>query len=100
VPLSLEEKVRLLSMVDVFEALSEEELGKLGYLARDANYEQGEVLPEPQDGGEKLYVLKEGRVQLYVRLPNEGEITLSMVEAASIFGEIAVAGQGSGKVRA
>jgi CRP-like cAMP-binding protein len=100
VPLSLEEKVRLLSMVDVFEALSEEELRKLGYLARDANYEQGEVLPEPQEGGEKLYVLKEGRVQLYVRLPNEGEITLSMVEAASIFGEIAVAGQGSGKVRA
>jgi CRP-like cAMP-binding protein len=45
-------------------------------------------------------VLKEGHVQLYVSLPNEGEITLSMVEAASIFGEIAVAGQGSGKVRA
>jgi CRP/FNR family transcriptional regulator, cyclic AMP receptor protein len=100
VPLSQEEKVRLLSMVDVFEALSEEELRKLAHLARDANYLQGEVLPEPQEGGEKLYVLKEGRVQLYVRLPNEGEITLSMVEAASIFGEIAVAGQGSGKVRA
>jgi CRP/FNR family cyclic AMP-dependent transcriptional regulator len=99
-PLSLEEKVRLLSMVDVFEGLSEEDLERLARLARDATYEQGEVLPEPQEGGEKLYVLKEGRVQLYVRLPNEGEITLSMVEAASIFGEIAVAGQGPGKVRA
>jgi hypothetical protein len=60
VPLSLEEKVRLLSMVDVFEALSEEELRKLANLARDASYEQGEVLPEPQEGGEKHYVLKEG----------------------------------------
>jgi CRP/FNR family cyclic AMP-dependent transcriptional regulator len=100
VPLSLEEKVRLLAMVDVFEALSEEELERLARLARDASYEQGEVLPEPQEGGEKLYVLKEGRVQLYVMLPNEGEITLSVVEGGSIFGEIAVAGQGSGKVRA
>jgi CRP/FNR family transcriptional regulator, cyclic AMP receptor protein len=45
-------------------------------------------------------VLKEERVQLYVRVPNEGEITLSVVEGGSIFGEIAVAGQGSGKVRA
>jgi hypothetical protein len=54
VPLSLEEKVRLLSMVDVFEALSEEELERLARLARDASYEQGEVLPEPQEGGEKL----------------------------------------------
>jgi CRP/FNR family transcriptional regulator len=100
VPLSLEEKVRLLSMVDVFEALSEEELERLAHLARDATYEPGEILPEPQEGGEKLYVLKEGRVQLYVMLPNEGEITLSVVEGGSIFGEIAVAAQGSGKVRA
>jgi CRP/FNR family cyclic AMP-dependent transcriptional regulator len=100
VPLSLEEKVRLLAMVDAFEALSEEELERLARLARDAGYERGEDLPEPQEGGEKLYVLKEGRVQLYVRLPNEGEITLSVVEGGSIFGEIAVAGQGSGKVRA
>ena len=99
-PLSLEEKVRLLSMVDVFEALSEEDLERLAGLARDTAYEWGEDLPEPQEGGEKLYVLKEGRVQLYVRLPNEGEITLSVVEGGSIFGEIAVAGQGSGKVRA
>src|SRR5215218_10496123 len=78
-PLSLEEKVRLLSMVDVFEALSEEELERLAHFARDATYEPGEILPEPQQGGEKLYVLKEGRVQLYVMLPNEGEITLSVV---------------------
>ena len=99
-PLSLEEKVRLLSMVDVFEALSEEELRKPAHLALDASYERGEILPEPQEGGEKLYVLKEGRVQLYVKIPNEGEITLSVVEAGSIFGEIAVAGQGSGKVGA
>lgn len=99
-PLSLEEKVHLLSMVDVFESLPEEELKKLSRLARDDSYERGEVLPEPQEGGEKLYVLKEGRVQLYVRLPNEGEITLSVVEGGSIFGEIAVAGEGSGKVRA
>jgi len=95
VPLSLEEKVWLLSMVDVFETLPEEELEELAHLAQDASYERAESLPEPQEGGEKLYVLKEGRVQLYVRLPNEGEITLSVVEGGSIFGELAVASQGA-----
>jgi CRP/FNR family transcriptional regulator, cyclic AMP receptor protein len=100
VPLSLEEKVRLLSMVDVLESLPKEELEKLARLARDASYEPGEILPEPQEGGEKLYVLKEGRVQLYVELPGRGEITLSVVEGGSIFGEIAVCGQGSEKVHA
>jgi CRP/FNR family cyclic AMP-dependent transcriptional regulator len=58
------------------------------------------VLPEPQEGGEKLYVLTEGRVQLYVKLLNKGELTLSVVEAGSIFGEIAVCGHGSEEVRA
>ena len=85
-PLSLEEKVRLLSMVDVFEALSKDELEELAHLALDTSYKQGEALREPQAGEEKLYVLKEGCVQHYVTLPNEGEITLSVVEGGASSG--------------
>lgn len=99
-PLSLEEKVRLLSMVDVFETLPREELEELSRLAIDVSYGQGEVLYEPQEGDEKLYILKEGRVQLYVELPNQTEITLSVVEGGSIFGEIAFAGEGFEKIYA
>jgi CRP/FNR family transcriptional regulator, cyclic AMP receptor protein len=91
-PLSLEEKVRLLSMVDVFEPLSREELEELAHLASDTTYGQGEDLRTHQEGGGKLYVLKEGRVQLYVALPNDGEVTLSVVEGGSIFGEMALTG--------
>jgi len=93
VPLSLGEKVRLLSMVDVFEALPEGELEELAQLALDVSYERGEALREPQEDEQKLYVLKEGRVQLYVTLPDEGEVTLSVVEGGSVFGEIAFAGE-------
>lgn len=89
-PMSLEERVRLLSMVDVFEALSREELEKLAHLAYDTYLGQGEDLHTRQAGGGKLYALKEGRVQLYVALPNAGEVTLSVVEGGSIFGEIAL----------
>ena len=87
-PLSLEEKVRLLSMVDVFEALSHEELEELAHLAHDTHLGQGEDLHTRQAGGGKLYALKEGRVQLYVVLPNAGDVTLSVVEGGSIFGEM------------
>jgi CRP/FNR family transcriptional regulator len=89
-PLSLEEKVRLLSMVDVFESLSHEELEELAHLAYDTHLGQGEDLHTRQAGGGKLYALKEGRVQLYVALPNDGEVTLSVVEGGSIFGEMAL----------
>ncbi len=89
-PLSLEEKVRLLSMVDVFEPLSREELVELAHLAHDTHLGQGEDLHTRQAGSGKLYALKEGRVQLYVKLPNDGEVTLSVVEGGSIFGEMAL----------
>jgi CRP/FNR family cyclic AMP-dependent transcriptional regulator len=89
-PLSLDEKVRLLSLVDVFEPLSREEMEKLAHLARDTTYGQGEDLRTRQEGTGNLYVLKEGRVQLYVELPNDAEVTLSVVEAGSIFGEMAL----------
>ena len=89
-PLSLEKKVRLLSMVDVFEMLSREELVELALRARDTTYAQGEDLHTRQENSGKLYVLKEGRVQLYVALPNDAEVTLSVVEGGSIFGEMAL----------
>jgi CRP/FNR family cyclic AMP-dependent transcriptional regulator len=89
-PLSLDEKVRLLSLVDVFEPLCREEMENLAHLARDTTYRQGEDLRTSQKGSGNLYVLKEGRVQLYVALPNDAEVTLSVVEAGSIFGEMAL----------
>jgi CRP/FNR family cyclic AMP-dependent transcriptional regulator len=100
VPLSLEDKVWLLSMVDVFETLPKAELEELAHLTLDVSYKPGEALSEPQEGEGKLYVLKEGRVQLYVTLPDEGEITLSVVEGGSIFGEMALAGEELGEVHA
>jgi CRP/FNR family transcriptional regulator, cyclic AMP receptor protein len=99
-PLSLEEKVWLLSRVDVFESLSREELEEVARRACDTHLKRGEVMRKPQEeGDEALYVLKEGRVQLYVEIPDGGEVTLSVVEGGSIFGELALAGgQRSGEV--
>jgi len=99
-PLSLEEKVRLLSMVDVFESLVREELEEVARRACDTHLKRGEVMRKLQEeGDEELYVLKEGRVQLYVEIPDGGEVTLSVVEGGSIFGELALAGgERSGEV--
>src|SRR5918994_5835721 len=99
-PLSLEEKVRLLSRVDVFESLVREELAEVARQACDTHLERGEVMRKPQEEGDELYVLKEGRVQLFVEIPDGGEVTLSVVEGGSIFGELALGGQRSGEVHA
>ena len=64
-PMPLQEQVRLLSMVDVLGPLSPEELEDPAKRVPDTHLAEGDVLYSPQDGSERLFVLKEGRVQVY-----------------------------------
>jgi CRP/FNR family cyclic AMP-dependent transcriptional regulator len=92
-PMSLEEQVRLLSMVDILGPLSPEEMEHLAKRTLDTFLEQGDVLYVPQDGAERLFILKKGRVQVYEVGRGGEEITLSVVEGGSVFGEMALTGQ-------
>jgi CRP/FNR family transcriptional regulator len=89
----LHEQVRLLSMVEVLEALSPEELRELGQRAPDTFLAPGEVFFMLQEKGERLFVLKKGRAQVYEIDPSGEEITLSVIEGGNIFGEMALTGQ-------
>ena len=91
--MSLQEQVRLLSMVDILGPLSREETEDLAKRIPDTHLEQGDVLYTPQDGTERLFVLKRGRVQVYEVDRGGEEVTLSVVEGGSVFGEMALTGQ-------
>jgi CRP/FNR family cyclic AMP-dependent transcriptional regulator len=91
--MTLDEQVRLLSMVDILKPLSREELKDLSLRAPDTNLQEGENFPKPQEEGERLYVLKKGRAQIYEVTPEGEETTLSVVEAGNIFGEMVLTGQ-------
>jgi CRP/FNR family cyclic AMP-dependent transcriptional regulator len=89
----LHEQIRLMSMVEVFEALSPEELKELARRAPDTFLDSGEVFLMPQEDGERLFVLKKGRAQVYEVDSNGEEITLSVIEGGNLFGEMALTGQ-------
>jgi CRP/FNR family transcriptional regulator len=91
--MSLQEQTRLLSMVDILGPLSREETEDLAKRTPDTFLEEGDVLYTPQDGKERLFVLKQGRVQVYEVDRGGEEITLSVVEGGSVFGEMALTGQ-------
>jgi CRP/FNR family transcriptional regulator, cyclic AMP receptor protein len=97
-PMSLQEQIRLLSMVDILGPLSEEEMNDLAKRCPDTHLEQGDVLYAPQDGTERLFILKQGRVQVYEVDRGGEEITLSVVEGGNVFGEMALTGQSLGGV--
>jgi hypothetical protein len=52
------ERIRLLSLVDIFEPLSEEELERLNDQLPERHLENGEIFYGPQGPTEKLFILQ------------------------------------------
>jgi CRP/FNR family cyclic AMP-dependent transcriptional regulator len=88
----LEERIRLLSLVDIFEPLSEEEIEELNGQLSDVHLDPGEIFYTPQDRSERLFVLWKGRVRIY-KTTDGREFTLATVEAGTVFGEMALTAQ-------
>jgi CRP/FNR family cyclic AMP-dependent transcriptional regulator len=85
--------IKGLSLVDIFESLSTEEIARISWSCPNVSLEAGELLYVPADLNETLYVLRSGRVRLYRRSPEGREFTLAMVEGGTIFGELALTDQ-------
>ena len=86
------ERAKLLSGVDIFDALSKRELEDLsGDLLRQnavIHLRVGETFYTPQRHHSTLFVLIEGRVRIY-KMEGARESTLEVVDAGTVFGEVA-----------
>jgi CRP/FNR family cyclic AMP-dependent transcriptional regulator len=83
-----EEQVELLSRVDLFESLSKEEIRVLLRQNSEVRLQEGETFYAPWEQGGKLFVLKKGRMRLF-RSEGVREFTLEVVDAGTVFGEMA-----------
>jgi CRP/FNR family transcriptional regulator len=87
-----EQQVELLSGVDIFESLSKEEIREIldDLLQRNAeiNLQAGEVFYSPRQPDGKLFILTKGRIRIY-KMEAAREFTLEVVEAGTVFGEMA-----------
>jgi CRP/FNR family transcriptional regulator len=91
--MSEERQVKLLSLVDILEPLSEEELEELARRSPDTHLEKGEIFYTPSDRSERLFILKKGKVRIFRMAPDGREFTLSVVDAGTVFGEMALTAQ-------
>src|SRR5215207_8623166 len=83
-----QEEVELLFRVDLFDSLSKTEIRDLLRENSDVRLEEGETFYAPWEHGGKLFILKKGRMRLY-RTEGGREFTLEVVEAGTVFGEMA-----------
>ena len=86
------ERIRLLSLVDIFEPLSTGEIEQLNGQLSDIHLEPGEIFYTPQDRSERLFLLWKGRVRIY-KTTDGREFTLAVVDEGTVFGEMALTAQ-------
>jgi len=86
-------RVQCLSAAEIFCDLSVDEIHTLSRRAPIRRIEQKTLIYSPAHTTEMLFMLNEGRVMLY-QLSTEGKmVTNAVLEAGSLFGEMALLGQ-------
>ena len=85
---SPEDLAVLLAKVEVFGALSEEEILWLARRVPEMRLERGQILYGPTQKSRIIFVVLEGRVRLY-KILGGAELTLEIVEAGNLFGDVA-----------
>jgi len=84
----------LMSAADVFAGLPEADIERLDEVIGIRHVEKGHIIYMPEDKGGMLFILKQGRVQLY-RLSADGrKLVLAILGPGGIFGEMSMVGEG------
>lgn len=86
------EKLRYLTELTVFQDLSPREMQELNRITTMSTVPRGRVFYRPEEPGEVLFILKEGRVQLYRISPEGKKLVITTLGPHTLFGEMALLG--------
>jgi len=89
----MSKKVEFLETIDIFQDLSPFEIEGIGQQTKMVAYTAKHLFYMPSDPGEVLFILKQGRVQLY-RISSDGrKLIVAILRPGAIFGHMALVGQ-------
>jgi len=89
-----EPKLQALSAIEIFQDLTGQEVEEIDQATKMSTCEPGRVFYTPEETGEVLFLLKNGRVQLYRLSPDGKKLVVAVLERGSVFGEMSLVGQG------
>jgi CRP-like cAMP-binding protein len=78
----------------IFAGLSSREQIWLNTSTTMVRYPQGRAFYHPNDRGEVIFILKEGRTNLYRMTPDGRKLVTAQLQPGTVFGEMALFGQG------
>jgi uncharacterized membrane protein len=85
----------LLADLKFFQLHDEQDRDALACLMETVSLKNGEILFEKGDPGESLFIVREGKVELFIRNVTGEKIVLTVAEQGDLFGELAVLNPGS-----
>lgn len=89
----MEDKIGYLSDVELFRDLSGRDRAELERMTTITNVPRGRVFYQPEDVSEVLFLIKQGRVQIYRISPEGKKLVIATLGPGTIFGEMALLGQ-------
>src|SRR5215471_9233066 len=81
--------------VPIFELMDEEERGALARMMDSREFKQGEMIFEFGDPGAEIYIVRTGRVEIYVENPDGEKVVLGENEHGDVIGELSFLDGGS-----
>jgi CRP-like cAMP-binding protein len=87
-----QDKLRFLSELTVFQDLAPREMEELNRVTTMSTVARGRVFYRPEEPGEVLFILREGRVQLYRISPEGKKLVITTLGPHTLFGEMALLG--------
>jgi CRP/FNR family transcriptional regulator/CRP/FNR family cyclic AMP-dependent transcriptional regulator len=87
---ALSEHAQFLAGVPLFATLDADGLHDLAAVTRRHAFHQGEIIFHRDDPGTTLFVIKTGRVRIYLSSPEGQEVALAVFGAGEAFGELAL----------
>src|SRR5215469_18486627 len=80
--------VAMIGEVPIFELMDEQEREALARLMDSRNFKQGETIFETGDPGAEIYIVRSGRVEIYVENPDGEKVVLAENEHGDVIGEL------------
>ena len=87
--------VTMIGEVPIFELMDEEERGTLASMMDCRDFKQGETIFEFGDPGAEIYIVRSGRVEIYVENPDGEKVVLGENEPGDVIGELSFLDGGS-----
>lgn len=82
-----------LSIMEIFRDLTAEELQQLDQALAAVIYHRGQLIYHPDSPAERLFLLKEGEVEISRLSPEGKKLVLARLGPGSLFGEMTILGQ-------